>query len=102
MEFSPGGRRLSFSLMACFAAALFLQVLFSVSKVTAQTSNGERHSEGYCAMYDICGHRSDGKVLNCPLVPHLLSLMICSHPRFKVCAQLLLEMSAVQRLSLTL
>ncbi|KAK6946537.1 Protein patched/dispatched [Dillenia turbinata] len=24
------------------------------------------HSEGYCAMYDICGERSDGKVLNCP------------------------------------
>ncbi|KAF8410301.1 hypothetical protein HHK36_002827 [Tetracentron sinense] len=29
------------------------------------TSEG-RHFEGYCAMYDICGHRSDGKVLNCP------------------------------------
>ncbi|KAL3830515.1 hypothetical protein ACJIZ3_019317 [Penstemon smallii] len=27
---------------------------------------GKRHSEGYCAMYDICGARSDGKVLNCP------------------------------------
>ncbi|OMO54600.1 hypothetical protein COLO4_36400 [Corchorus olitorius] len=27
----------------------------------------ERHSEGYCAMYDICGTRSDGKVLNCPV-----------------------------------
>ncbi|KAJ7966974.1 Niemann-Pick C1 protein [Quillaja saponaria] len=27
---------------------------------------GERHSEEYCAMYDICGKRSDGKVLNCP------------------------------------
>ncbi|PPR89734.1 hypothetical protein GOBAR_AA30949 [Gossypium barbadense] len=26
----------------------------------------ERHSEEYCAMYDICGQRSDGKVLNCP------------------------------------
>lgn len=37
-----------------------------------------------------------------PQTSHLLSLMICSHPRFKVCAQLLLEMSAVQRLSLTL
>lgn len=24
------------------------------------------HSEEYCAMYDICGQRSDGKVLNCP------------------------------------
>ena len=26
----------------------------------------ERHSSNYCAMYDICGQRSDGKVLNCP------------------------------------
>ena len=26
----------------------------------------QRHSEGYCAMYEICGNRSDGKVLNCP------------------------------------
>ncbi|PPR81579.1 hypothetical protein GOBAR_AA39135 [Gossypium barbadense] len=26
----------------------------------------QRHSEGYCAMYDICGERSDGKVVNCP------------------------------------
>lgn len=24
------------------------------------------HSDQYCAMYDICGQRSDGKVLNCP------------------------------------
>ncbi|BBH02663.1 Patched family protein [Prunus dulcis] len=26
----------------------------------------ERHSEEYCAMYGICGKRSDGKYLNCP------------------------------------
>jgi hypothetical protein len=25
-----------------------------------------KHSEDYCAMYDICGKRTDGKVLNCP------------------------------------
>lgn len=25
-----------------------------------------KHSEEYCAMYDICGQRSDGKALNCP------------------------------------
>ncbi|RDX72810.1 Niemann-Pick C1 protein, partial [Mucuna pruriens] len=29
-------------------------------------ATGERHSEDYCAMYDICGSRSDGKVVNCP------------------------------------
>ncbi|KAG7024105.1 Niemann-Pick C1 protein [Cucurbita argyrosperma subsp. argyrosperma] len=27
---------------------------------------GEKHSEGYCTMYGICGKRPDGKVLNCP------------------------------------
>ena len=32
----------------------------------AIVSARERHSEEYCAMYDICGARSDGKVLNCP------------------------------------
>lgn len=26
----------------------------------------ERHTEDHCAMYDICGKRTDGKVLNCP------------------------------------
>lgn len=26
----------------------------------------EKHVEEYCAMYDICGQRIDGKVLNCP------------------------------------
>ncbi|GER50439.1 Niemann-Pick C1 protein [Striga asiatica] len=31
------------------------------------TDNAESHSEGYCAMYGICGKRTDGKVLNCPL-----------------------------------
>ncbi|KAL5706153.1 NPC intracellular cholesterol transporter 1 [Ranunculus cassubicifolius] len=30
------------------------------------TTFGEKHSTEYCAMYDICGKRSDGKVLNCP------------------------------------
>ncbi|GAB2289299.1 NPC intracellular cholesterol transporter 1 [Dionaea muscipula] len=28
--------------------------------------NMKRHSAGYCAMYGICGTRSDGKALNCP------------------------------------
>ncbi|PPD94280.1 hypothetical protein GOBAR_DD08703 [Gossypium barbadense] len=45
------------------------KVLLIVQVAVAQTSNDERrqrHSEGYCAMYDICGERSDGKVVNCP------------------------------------
>ncbi|KAG2291020.1 hypothetical protein Bca52824_037689 [Brassica carinata] len=28
--------------------------------------NSPIHSNDYCAMYDICGQRTDGKVLNCP------------------------------------
>ncbi|KAL2538045.1 Patched family protein [Forsythia ovata] len=36
--------------------------------LTANTTGGgeQRHSEEYCTMFDICGTRSDGKVLNCP------------------------------------
>lgn len=37
-----------------------MQFLFVLCRVEA------RQSAGYCAMYDICGARSDGKVLNCP------------------------------------
>ncbi|KAJ6680905.1 PATCHED FAMILY PROTEIN [Salix koriyanagi] len=55
----------------------FFQVLFIVSTVSGERSDTrllltrnavsrERHSEEYCAMYDICGAREDGKVLNCP------------------------------------
>ncbi|TQD98300.1 hypothetical protein C1H46_016121 [Malus baccata] len=51
-----------------------MQVLFilgvAYAAQTSVTSNataaGERHSEGYCAMYGICGQRSDGKYINCP------------------------------------
>ncbi|XP_059647380.1 uncharacterized protein LOC132293774 isoform X2 [Cornus florida] len=32
----------------------------------SDSPNGETHSREYCAMYDICGERSDGKALNCP------------------------------------
>ncbi|KAL0313896.1 UNVERIFIED_CONTAM: NPC intracellular cholesterol transporter 1 [Sesamum angustifolium] len=35
--------------------------------LTSNDTGGQRHSEDYCAMYDICGARSDGKVLNCPV-----------------------------------
>ncbi|KAM1909294.1 hypothetical protein ACFX13_038070 [Malus domestica] len=52
----------------------FFQVLFilgvAYAAQTSVTSNataaGERHSEGYCTMYGICGQRSDGKYINCP------------------------------------
>ncbi|XP_059634533.1 uncharacterized protein LOC132276909 [Cornus florida] len=61
-----------------FRAAVYLfQVLFLVSVASAERSNtrylltsntswGQRHSEEYCAMYEICGGRTDKKVLNCP------------------------------------
>ncbi|KAL3655161.1 hypothetical protein CASFOL_000947 [Castilleja foliolosa] len=53
-------------------------VFFVVAAVNAERSNtrflltdnatgGRRHSEEYCAMYGICGKRSDGKVLYCPV-----------------------------------
>ncbi|XP_019417010.1 PREDICTED: Niemann-Pick C1 protein-like isoform X1 [Lupinus angustifolius] len=48
-----------------FLTFLFLLQACLILKSSATTS-GERHSENYCAMYDICGKRSDDKVLNCP------------------------------------
>ncbi|KAK8623227.1 hypothetical protein V6N13_118115 [Hibiscus sabdariffa] len=52
-----------------FPSFVFLfQIFLIIEVVVAQTSSTElrqRHAEGYCAMYDICGARSDGKVVNC-------------------------------------
>jgi Niemann-Pick C1 protein len=42
------------------SSSLLLLILFVGYGVEA------KQSAGYCAMYDICGARSDGKVLNCP------------------------------------
>ncbi|XVF35828.1 hypothetical protein REPUB_Repub19eG0004400 [Reevesia pubescens] len=66
MDFSR--RRMGLPLGFLLSISLF-QVLFILPMVVAQTTNDDlrqRHSEGYCAMYDICGNRSDKKVLNCP------------------------------------
>ncbi|XP_062099185.1 uncharacterized protein LOC133805100 [Humulus lupulus] len=63
--------------LGLFLSIFVFQVLYIGSLVNAERSEtrllltpnavtGERHSEGYCTMYDICGKRSDGKVLNCP------------------------------------
>ncbi|XP_050935106.1 uncharacterized protein LOC103490460 isoform X3 [Cucumis melo] len=60
-----------------FPISIFLlQMIFLVSMlmggealsvpVRSGFTFGERHAAEYCAMYDICGTRSDGKVLNCP------------------------------------
>ncbi|KAG5033741.1 hypothetical protein JHK87_008651 [Glycine soja] len=57
-------------LVFCFFLILSLVEANNFSTRLLLTSNanttGERHSEDYCAMYDICGTRSDGKVVNCP------------------------------------
>lgn len=48
------------------------------------------HGKDYCAMYDICGKREDGKVLNCPYsvpavqVIFLDSLMVVFHDTLTV------------------
>ncbi|GLT63217.1 hypothetical protein SLA2020_357960 [Shorea laevis] len=58
-----------------FTAIWLLQVILLTPILNAEKTylqfhsiadTGERHSQEYCAMYDICGERSDGKVLNCP------------------------------------
>ncbi|THG07014.1 hypothetical protein TEA_022929 [Camellia sinensis var. sinensis] len=72
-----------------------LFVLFTLSVATAERSDmrflltpngtwGQTHAEDYCAMYDICGARSDGKVLNCPFgspavkaIPFLVGCPAC-------------------------
>ncbi|KAG9443097.1 hypothetical protein H6P81_018951 [Aristolochia fimbriata] len=72
-----GNERMALRRKLILAAFLFQVVLF-VSPVIADekydprllleaaSASKERHAEEYCAMYDICGNREDGKVLNCP------------------------------------
>eukprot|EP00257_Ricinus_communis_P008945 XP_002527152.2 NPC intracellular cholesterol transporter 1 isoform X1 [Ricinus communis] len=60
-----------FSWRCCFTTVSVLLVIYFASSLSAEktvplVTNGDLHSEEYCAMYDICGERSDGKVLNCP------------------------------------
>ncbi|XP_050204981.1 uncharacterized protein LOC126655019 [Mercurialis annua] len=66
-----------YSTMKLLLSISLLQILYIANIVQAEeldtrlllTSNaisGVRHAEGYCAMYDICGARADGKILNCP------------------------------------
>ncbi|CAL0307290.1 unnamed protein product [Lupinus luteus] len=53
-------RMLLFFFFFVISFAFLFQVLSSPLTAT------DKHSHEYCAMYDICGQRSDGKVLNCP------------------------------------
>ncbi|KAL0798721.1 hypothetical protein Bca101_053896 [Brassica carinata] len=45
-----------------------LSVLVNAELISSLNTHhsAPRHSNDYCAMYDICGQRPDGKVLNCP------------------------------------
>ncbi|KAK4751490.1 hypothetical protein SAY87_004972 [Trapa incisa] len=63
--------------MRLFWIVSLFQVLLGASAVksgssdtrfllTANDLSREQHAEEYCAMYDICGSRTDGKILNCP------------------------------------
>ncbi|KAL9273785.1 NPC intracellular cholesterol transporter 1-like protein [Drosera capensis] len=60
----------SFSTLRFLLAVLGFLVGCLIWRVEANgftdSSHGAGHDEECCAMYDICGERSDGKVLNCP------------------------------------
>ncbi|PON78470.1 Niemann-Pick C type protein [Trema orientale] len=74
----PKVEMVSFSASAFLRPIYLLQVVFITYLLSAEKSVksqalpisdvtfGDKHSKEYCAMYDICGERSDGKVLNCP------------------------------------
>ncbi|KAL8135782.1 hypothetical protein AgCh_010405 [Apium graveolens] len=68
---------INFSTLLRVTAICLFQVIFVVfivnserpetrSLASSNARGGQRHSVDYCAMYDICGARSDDKVLNCP------------------------------------
>ncbi|XP_052202284.1 uncharacterized protein LOC127808022 [Diospyros lotus] len=67
MEALPG-----FRVSLCVLQVLFIVCVSSAERydngllLTSQSTSGKIHAEGYCSMYDICGARSDGKMLNCP------------------------------------
>ncbi|CAA0807018.1 Patched family protein [Striga hermonthica] len=71
----PQGREMGRAFMPFMLAVFFVVVVVVVSAERSATrfllndniAGGGRHSEGYCAMYGICGKRGDGKVLNCPV-----------------------------------
>ncbi|XP_019088059.1 PREDICTED: Niemann-Pick C1 protein-like [Camelina sativa] len=58
---------LSADLISSSSLLLSADLISSSSLLNTHPVDAEpRHSQEYCAMYDICGKRSDGKVLNCP------------------------------------
>ncbi|KAF5199495.1 Npc intracellular cholesterol transporter [Thalictrum thalictroides] len=78
MELSKTKRTKLTNVLGFLTNTLLLQAILFISIVSSErydlrflldsstTISRERHSTEYCAMYDICGKRTDGKVLNCP------------------------------------
>ncbi|OMO79971.1 Patched [Corchorus capsularis] len=54
------------TIVLLLTSVLWAEKTDSTGLSVSYLTSGERHSKEYCAMYDICGQRSDGKVLNCP------------------------------------
>ncbi|XP_019435795.1 PREDICTED: Niemann-Pick C1 protein-like [Lupinus angustifolius] len=61
-------RRTRIRILLLFFIVISFAFLFQV--LSSPLTATEKHSNEYCAMYDICGQRSDGKVLNCPYPSH--------------------------------
>ncbi|CAM9001419.1 unnamed protein product [Rhodiola kirilowii] len=68
-------RRLGYGVLTLLLQAIFIvptsnaemkDMRHLLQSSSSPGGSGENHSEDYCVMYDICGKRSDGKVLNCP------------------------------------
>ncbi|KAK7258292.1 hypothetical protein RIF29_23865 [Crotalaria pallida] len=103
MNMGLGAPRLFIFLLSFAFLFLFqvkVKVFMIITVAAADVSNSNKHSNEYCAMYDICGQRSDGKVLNCPygspsvkpddlfsskiqsLCPSITSNVCCSESQF--------------------
>jgi len=48
-----------------------------IKKLCCDLLGSAKHEKEYCAMYDICGARSDGKVLNCPFPTSSVKVGCC-------------------------
>lgn len=53
-------------LLVCSLLSEQVNAGYGNSPISDYSFAGQIHAPEYCAMYDICGERSDGKVLNCP------------------------------------
>ncbi|XP_071698001.1 uncharacterized protein [Rutidosis leptorrhynchoides] len=60
-----------YTTVASIQVLLFIAISYAARSdtrilLTSNATSREKHGEDYCAMYDICGARSDGKLVNCP------------------------------------